>query len=196
MQAINCAAGDSAEDVWLPLDLRHLDSAGSKWLLYFGNEHLRNEECAGRGHDHCGEQILGVGATYSNVSGHHPPGDVGHSAGHNRHQFGLRELRKEWTDRQGRLSLAHENTGSDVERFSTAGCHHFCHDPSASANDDLHDTDVIENSKKGSYKDNCRQDLKGKDESERGLLLSQFTEHENGTVVGKIEEMLGPVASL
>src|SRR5207245_4735837 len=54
------------------------------------------------------------------VGGHDSAGDVGHTAGHHTHQLGLGEPVEERADGEGSFSLAHEDTGGDVERLGTA----------------------------------------------------------------------------
>ena len=62
--AVDGAAGDGADEVFVGVLFagRHVDGAGGGGDFGFGDEHLGDEDGAGRGHDDGGEQVLGVDA--------------------------------------------------------------------------------------------------------------------------------------
>ena len=108
-------------------------------------------------------KMLGFDAE-GDVGGHDAAGNVGHAAGHHDHQLGFCELIQKRADGEGGFGLAHEDAGGDVERFRAAGAHDAGHDPGGSANDELHDADVIEKRKKSGDENDRGQDLESKNE--------------------------------
>ena len=194
VQAVHSAASDGAENVGFFLRGRHLDAASGERVLGFGDQHLGHEQSAGGGHDHGGQQMLGVRATDTDVGGHHATGNVRHAAGHDGHQFGFGELRKKWADGEGRFGLAHENAGGDVERFRAAGAHDDGHQPGGAANDELHHAQVVKHGKKGSDKNDGGEHLEGEDQAQVGIGFAEFAEDERGADIGKVEQVLRAVA--
>jgi hypothetical protein len=86
LAAVDGAAGDGADEVFF---LVHLvfgddDAAFGGGDFGFGDEHLGDEDGAGRGHDDGGEQVARFDAL-RDVHGHDAAGDVGHAAGHDGH---------------------------------------------------------------------------------------------------------------
>src|SRR5579859_530060 len=98
------------------------------------------------------------------VRGHDAAGDVGHAAGHHDHQFGFRKLIQKRPDGEGSFRLAHEDAGGHVEGLRAAGAHDARHDPGGSANDELHDADVIEQREKSGDENNRGENLESKNE--------------------------------
>jgi len=78
---------------------------------------------------------------------------VRHTTSHDNHQFRLREFWKEGTDGERSFGLAHKNAGGNIEGFRAAGAHHASHCPRGSANDELHNAEVIEHSEEGGNED-------------------------------------------
>ena len=97
-------------------------------------------------------------------------------AGHDGHEFRLGRSREERTNAQRGLRLAHEDAGSDVQRFGAADLHGQLHQPRHALDHKLHDAQVIQHSKKRRDEDDDRQHLEGDDEPIRRVLLAQFAE--------------------
>src|SRR6185312_2710637 len=148
--AVDGAAGDGPDEVLVAMLFvgRHFDDARGGGHFGFGDEHLGDEDGAGRGHDDGGEQIGGVDAV-GNVRGHDAARDVGHARGHDGHQLGVGGSVEEGADGQRSFSLAHEDAGGDVSGFGSGDAHGLLHDPGEGADDELHEADVIEDGEEG-----------------------------------------------
>src|SRR5580658_117886 len=83
-EAIYGTAGERAEGVGVAFEGRHVHFAGSNGHFGFGDHHFREQDCAGGGHNHGGEDMVGFAAV-SDVGGHHAAGNVRHAAGHDGH---------------------------------------------------------------------------------------------------------------
>ena len=124
----------------------------------------------------------------SDVGRHDATGNVGHPAGHDAHQFRFCEFAEKWPDCEWRLRLSHEDTGGNVERLRAARAHHPRHDPSGSANDELHYANVVQERKKSSDENDGGEYLKGEGEAEQRSFLSDFAENEFRANVGKTQQ--------
>ncbi len=158
------------------LTFGHHHAAGSSRNPGFGNEHLRHQKRAGRGHDHGAQQVFGLDPE-GDVGGHDAARNVRHTAGHHGHQFGVSEVGKKRKNRLRRFRLAHENAGRHVQRFRAAHSHEARHKPGRRTDDDLHNADVIKHGKQSADEDHGRQYLKCKIESQMRALLSEIAKH-------------------
>ena len=91
-------------------------------------------------------------------------------------------------DGEGRLGLAHENAGGDVERFGAADAHQAGHDPGGGADDELHDAQVIEDGEEGGHEDDGGQNGESEDEASLANGVGQGAEDEGGAVECVMEE--------
>ena len=141
---------------------RHLDDAGGGGDFGLGDEHLGDEDGAGRGHDDGGEEVGGVDAV-CDVGGHDSAGDVSHAGGHDGHELGVGESVEEGADGERGFGLAHEDTGGDVGGFGSGDAHGLLHDPGEGADDELHETDVVEDGEERRDEDDGGKDFEGED---------------------------------
>src|SRR6185369_2151059 len=138
----------------------------------FRHQHLGDGQCAWRSHDDGGQQVLGLNPG-CDVCSHDSAGDVSHAGGHDDHELGFSDARQEGANRKRRFSLAHEDTGRDVERFDTAHVHHAPHYDCGDIDDELHDAVVVEDCKERSNEDDGRRHLEREHETVRRFRLWQ-----------------------
>ena len=81
------------------------------------------------------------------VSRHNAAGNVRHSGGHNRHQLRARALGQERTDGKWSFGLSHEDRSCYVQRLHSAYLHGAFHQPGKEADDELHNAEVVQQSK-------------------------------------------------
>src|SRR5271156_1546223 len=194
-ETVHGAAGERAEGVGVAFQRREFHFAGGYGHFGFGDHHFGKQDCAGGGHDHGGEDMFGFD-TVGDVGGHHAAGNVRHTAGHDGHQFRLRHFGQIGANGEGRLGLAHEDAGSDVERFGAAGAHEAGHDARGLFDDELHHAVVIKHGEDGGDKNDSGQDLEGEEEAHGRAFFSEVAEDELGAEEGEIEDPVYGGASL
>src|SRR5262249_12203801 len=154
------------------------------------------QQSSRRRHDHCRQQAFRVRSPHLNVGGHHATGNMRHAAGHYDHQLGLGKFRQKWTNREWSFGLAHENAGCNVEGFGAAGAHDARHDPGGGANDELHDTDVVENGEERGDENNGGKNLECEGKTKLGSFfrLTYVTKNECGAYIRVAEKFVRGVA--
>ena len=103
---------------------------------------------------------------------------------------------KKRPDGHRRFRLSHENAGGDVQRFGTAGAHHARHHPGEDADNDLHDSEVVEDREKCADENDGWQYLKGEIETEMRILFPQVAENKLRTHIRVAQQTTDSVASL
>src|SRR5271154_6837894 len=186
-EAVHSSAGERAEGIGVAFEGREFHFAGGYGHFGFGDHHFGKQDSAGGGHDHGSEDMFGFD-TVGDVGGHHAAGNVGHAAGHDGHEFGLGDFGEIGANGEGRFGLAHEDAGSDVERFGAAGAHEAGHHARGLLDDELHYAVVIEERENGGDENDGGQDLEGEEETHGGTFFAEIAEDELGTEEGEIED--------
>src|SRR5580704_9549573 len=108
----------------------------------------------------------------------------------------MRHLRQKRSNCERCFRLSHENAGGNVEGFRAARAHQSGHHDSGNLDDELHHTEVIENRKKRSDKNDRWQHLKREEKAHRRTFFAEVTEYERRTVEREIEHPVHAFARL
>ena len=147
-------------------------------FLGLGHQQLRQQDRAGRGHDHRRQDMPRLDSE-RDVRGHHAPRDVSHARRHDRQQLRSSEPGQIGADRERRLGLAQEERGRHVRATRPRWCPSPGHHNGETAHDPLHHTQVIEHGEQGRDEDDRGQDAKRKDKCRRARRIDKrFAEDE------------------
>ena len=108
LQTFACAAGCRIQHVHVGARDVHFDTAEGLRDLGLRLEDLRHHDRPWRRHDDRRQQMTCFDPK-RDVRGHNRSGNVRHTGRHHGHKFRASHARQEWTDREGRLGLSHEN---------------------------------------------------------------------------------------
>ena len=127
-------------------------------------------------------------AEEADEGGENGPGDGGHAAGHQGHDFGAGHFGDVGFDDERGLGLPDEDVGGGGDAFGSGKFHGFAHDPGEGEHDALEDAEVIEEGGEGAEEDDGGEDLKGEDEAEGVDVGDDAAEEEFGAFFGESED--------
>src|SRR5205823_4028087 len=108
---------------------------------------------------------------------------------HHGHELRNRHPGQKRPNREWRLGLAHEDRRRHVETLGPARSHDLVHRDRERLDDDLHDAEVVHDREQRRHEDDRRHDLEGEDDTDTGVLLADFAEHEFGAGAGEAEDV-------
>ena len=141
-------AGGGVDDVCVGFRHVEFDLAHGFGGFGLGDHDFGDDEGCGSAHDAGGDEVSGdigkEGLEHGDVGSHDAAGDGGHASGHDGEELGTGHGGDIGFDDERRLGHADEDVCDGGEGFGAGGSHEFHHDIGHSADDPLHDAEVVE----------------------------------------------------
>src|SRR5581483_8685997 len=144
----------------------------------------------GRCHDHRGEQVPDLHVRDLDVCRHDGAGHVGHAAGHDAEQLGLRHARDKRADGERGLGLTHEDAGGHIRRLSSTRAHDLLHDDGHGTDHHLHYAKLVENREQRCDEDDDGQYLEGEQNSIGSTLGTEGAEQKLTSCLSVLEQRI------